>query len=90
MTAWSAFINYTPYGWKHSATARLPRRARAPCTHALLPQMNRLLQPVKADEEARAQALQAEAQFRSIAIMNYKRCLQVRGLGVWGCNPRCG
>lgn len=52
--------------------------------------MNRLLQPVKADEEARAQALQAEAQFRSIAIMNYKRCLQVRGLGVWGCNPRCG
>lgn len=40
-------------------------------------QASKLEGPAKADEEARRQAAHAEQRYRSIALSNYKRCLQV-------------
>jgi hypothetical protein len=46
-------------------------------------QESKIAKPVAADEAARKVAADAEVRYRSIAITNYKRCLQVGG-GVGG------
>jgi hypothetical protein len=47
----------------------------------------KIAKPVAADEAARKAAADAEVRYRSIAITNYKRCLQVRGKRGCRCCP---
>lgn len=58
-------------------TSMCSQLTHMPCSQSHLTQISRALQTVTMDEEARQHAALTEMRYRSIAITNYKRCLQV-------------